>query len=434
MSTKAVVIAFVSGKGGTGKTTLTANFGMELASAQHPGAPDGKDWKNRVLIIDNDYATGGGSYLLAGGERLRSGFESDLIQANSCFFDCYKQKIPANRVAPLALGFEHEMVGEFEVHVMLNSLEWWKTPNPSRVDEQEQGQIDLDQRAENYVDDQLMPYYEALIERFKYEYDYILIDSRGGADTRAAAAAVIADSIVIVTEPGEVAGKQDLAFVRSLRELSQSLGRPMSKVSFIYNRVIDGERSRARPVEDLPVLGQLPISQQVVQSYRDTELIFEAHPLDPFCVEAVRAFNKVFPNIEGVCHAKRRLAERKILVETWCNKVTHWVKYSLVILAILVALGTAWNLNGSPGHLSGALTWLGIMIPVSTLLGGVVLGAAGVLEALKKDKRSWLIAWASLGGAAILFALFLGIMAGHGLMMAKATTSPDVPEQAVTRR
>ena len=64
----------------------------------------------------------------------------------------------------------------------------------------------------------------------------------------------------------------------------------------------------------------------------------------------------------------------------------------------------------------------------------VVLGAAGVLEALKKETRSWLIAWASLGGAAILFALFLGIMAGHGLMMAKATTSPDVPEQAVTRR
>jgi len=419
MSSKAVVIAFVSGKGGTGKTTITANFGMELASAQHPGAPEGKDWKNRVLIIDNDYATGGGSYLLAGGERLRSGFESNLIQANSCFFDCYKEKIPADQVAPLMLGFEHDMVGEFEVHVMLNSLAWWTTTSPTSVDEQEQTEIDLDERAENFLDDQLMPYYETLIERFKYEYDYILIDSRGGADTRAAAAAVIADSIVIVTEPGEVAGKQDLSFVRSLRELSTSLGRPMSKVAFIYNRVIDGERARATPKEDLPVIGRLPISQQVVQCYRNTELIFESHPMDPFCVEAVRAFGKVFPGIEGVCHAKRRAAERRITVETWASRVSSYLKYALVGLAFLVALGTAWTLNGSGAQLGPALTWLGYLIPISALLAGGVLGSLGVLEALKRQERSWLIGWASFGGAVMLFALVLGLMAGRGLLTAK---------------
>jgi len=37
MTNECFVVAFVSGKGGTGKTTLTANFAVELASA-FPGS------------------------------------------------------------------------------------------------------------------------------------------------------------------------------------------------------------------------------------------------------------------------------------------------------------------------------------------------------------------------------------------------------------
>ncbi|MEO0448665.1 MAG: ParA family protein, partial [Verrucomicrobiota bacterium] len=249
MSNECFVVALVSGKGGTGKTTLTANFGVELASAWRGRGIELSEEKNRVLVIDNDYATGGASYLLAGGERLKTGVESQMIQPQTCFYDCYSRRIPPQDVTPLRLLFEDRTMGEFEVHVLLNSLGWWKTPLPEMMDEGESPMPETE--SAGFVDRELLPYYESLIEHFRLFYDYIIIDSRGGADMRASVAAVVADSIVIVTEPGEVAEKQDLSFVQSLRMLAAQIDRRVGGVSVIYNRVLENEKKTRDRSSDL---------------------------------------------------------------------------------------------------------------------------------------------------------------------------------------
>jgi hypothetical protein len=157
MTNECFVVAFVSGKGGTGKTTLTANFAVELASASRARPGDILESKNRVLVIDNDYATGGASYLLAGGERLRSGSESSMIRPTSCFYDCYANHIPPPQVTPLRLLFEDKTVGEFQVDVLLNSLAWWKAPLPGSISEDEQTEIILEPHAEGFIDRKLLP-------------------------------------------------------------------------------------------------------------------------------------------------------------------------------------------------------------------------------------------------------------------------------------
>jgi len=407
MTNECFVVAFVSGKGGTGKTTLTANFAIELASASRARRGEILESKNRVLVIDNDYATGGSSYLLAGGERLRSGVESNMIQPNSCFYDCYSNHIPPNLVAPLRLLFEDKTVGEFQVDVLLNSLAWWRAPLPGSMSEDEQPEIALEPHAEGFMDRNLLPYYEALMGRFRKEYDYIIIDSRGGADTRASVAAVVADSIVIVTEPGDVAGKQDLSFVHSLRTLSQQIGRSVGGVSIIYNRVLGSERDQRKEKRpsDLTVIGRLPISETVVQCYRNTELVFERPPLDPFCIEAIRAFESRFPGEVGLCQLRSKRAKLLLAVRTIAYRSSQVLSRLVVFLALLLGIWLVM-LAGQPNAL-----WLASMIPM-VLFGGGVLIATGVHQATGAEKLFPKILWGLLGTCALGLSLFIAIELG----------------------
>jgi len=407
MTNECFVVAFVSGKGGTGKTTLTANFAIELASASRARRGEILESKNRVLVIDNDYATGGSSYLLAGGERLRSGVESNMIQPNSCFYDCYSNHIPPNLVAPLRLLFEDKTVGEFQVDVLLNSLAWWRAPLPGSMSEDEQPEIALEPHAEGFMDRNLLPYYESLMGRFRKEYDYIIIDSRGGADTRASVAAVVADSIVIVTEPGDVAGKQDLSFVHSLRTLSQQIGRSVGGVSIIYNRVLGSERDQRKEKRpsDLTVIGRLPISETVVQCYRNTELVFERKPLDPFCIEAIRAFESRFPGEVGLCQLRSKRAKLLLAVRTIAYRSSQVLARLVVFLALLLGIWLVM-LAGQPNGL-----WLASMIPM-VLFGGGVLIATGVHQATGAEKLFPRILWGLLGTCALGLSLFIAVELG----------------------
>ncbi len=419
MNDDCFVVAFVSGKGGTGKTTLTANFAVELASAKHLASPEGKDWKNRILVIDNDYATGGASYLLAGGERLKSGAEAGMIHPQTCFYDCYTQKIPPSEVSPLRLMFEAPAVGEFEVAVLLNNLAWWKTPLAAH-DEIELPDIEPDGEGEGFLDKSLLPYYEALMERFRREYDFIFIDSRGGADTRASVAAVVADSVIIVTEPGEVAGKQDLSFVHTLHSLAQAVHREVGDVSIIFNRVLDSERDKVGKGSLLNVVGKLPISQNVVEAYRNTQLIFETKPLDAFCIEAVKSFEKCFPNQKGICHAKRNLAETLLRMRNFCADATSVLQWSVMGLIVVLSLGLLWFLPGSGSELPGALGWLGIALPIAALGAGAVFAFGGLRNAFDGNHRSKQIGW-SVGGVGLLIvSAVVAWSVAQGLAKAKA--------------
>lgn len=425
------VVALVSGKGGTGKTTLTANFAVELASAPRKPGNGTPGEKNRVLVIDNDYATGGTSYLLAGGERLKTGAESQMIQPRTCFYDCYAQRIAPEQVTPLRLLFEDRSVGEFEVHVLLNSLIWWRTPLPGAVDEDEEPMRLPDASTRGFVDRDLLPYYEALIQHFRHFYDYIIIDSRGGADTRASVAAVVADSVVIVTEPGEVAGKQDVSFVHSLRSLAEQIGRRIGGVSVIYNRVLANEKRIRDRHADLTVIGRLPISQDVVQCYRNTELIFERRPLDAFCIEAIKAFEARFPGVRGICQTRRRWARTYLRLKNFCSDSSVVFKRVTVAMSLILGIGVAALAGAATLQAEAAMQWLGILAPLLALSGGAVLAFSAWRSAFDTDQRTPQILWGIAGALALLASIAVAVLMDRGLDRIRDGLPPG-PEQAQT--
>lgn len=417
MSDNCFVVAFVSGKGGTGKTTLTANFATELASSLCAHSSPDSPRKNRVLVIDNDYATGGASYLLAGGERLRAGAESDMIKPETCFYDCYSNRIWADKVSPLRLMFEAPSVGEFEVHVMLNSLGWWTTPQDQdqEMDEDEIIKAKPDGDGEAAFDENLQPYYDLLLKRFRTEYDYILIDSRGGADTRASVAAAVADAVVIVTEPGDVASKQDASFIRSLSALSDNLGRDVTDVSVIYNRVLESDRKDIAPVAGLDVLGYLPISEHVVQSYRKTELIFESKPMDPFCIEAVSAFEKRFPGAVGICQSKRQLAMTLMKAKNLSSKAIEYLSLGMFALVAVLAIGLVIYEMMNTESTFGVLTFLTFIVPIMTLVAGCSLGFRCLQQSLNVHSTVRRSLWAAGALGAVVLACIISFGAIGGL-------------------
>jgi hypothetical protein len=240
--------------------------------------------------------------------------------------------------------------------------------------------------------------------RFRREYDYIIIDSRGGADTRASVAAVVADSIVIVTEPGEVAGKQDMSFVHSLRTLALQIGRSVGGVSVIYNRVLGSERDqrRERRPSDLTVIGRLPISETVVECYRNTELVFERRPLDPFCIEAVRAFEARFPGEVGLCQLRSKRAKALLAIRLTAQHASQILTRTVVFIALLLGVWLVM-LTGRP-----TITWLGGIVPLVFFSGGVLI-ATSIHETIAAEKKAARISWIVLGIAALILSLFLTV-------------------------
>lgn len=368
MTDDCIVVAFVSGKGGTGKTTLTANFAIELASSQKTDVSGRQeDRKSKVLVIDNDYATGGTSYLLAGGERLKSGAEAEKIKTSACFYDCYAINISPDDVSPLGLIFSDAKVGDFEVDVLLNSLAWWRAPDSDSSEEETPTSADQTKAESSFLDRDLLPYYEQLLKRFRKEYDFILIDSRGGADTRASVAAVVADAIIIVSEPGEVAAKQDTRFVETLHRMADEVDRPVGPIALILNRVLDAERDRGKR-QGAKIIGRLPISQRVVECYRSTELIFDRSPADSFCVSAIEAYKHWFPQERGVCQARMRTARLFMKLRGFFSQLGGYLSWCLALIAIAGGIGAI------AAAVAGQADQLGWLQPV--LIIGFVIGLA----------------------------------------------------------
>ena len=401
------ILSFISGKGGTGKTTITANFAAEFASSIHHAETDRKQGrKNRVLVIDNDYATGGASYLLAGGERLKSGAEADLIIAESCFYDCYTEGISPTRAKPLRLVFEAPRVGEYRVDVMLNSLDWWKPPeqpeNPDGAAENAEagaeGEEILTDEAEiapeptpeklAFSDTKLLDYYQQLLSRFRNEYDYILIDCRGGAETRASLAALLADSVVVVTEPGDIAYKQDETLFRSLYQLSQKLKIPLENVSLLYNRVLRSDEV-VQVEGEFPIAGTLPLSEAVVNCYRNSQLIFEHKPFDRFSKQALSTIHEFFPHCKGIGYHSRFTAKAFGLMSPFLRFSNGVLGIALGVLVFILSMGLGF---------APALIWI---LPLTIFAASCTLGFTLLLQSIKKHPDQEYIYWL-VGGALVL--------------------------------
>ncbi|MBR2714942.1 MAG: AAA family ATPase [Ruminococcus sp.] len=147
------VIVVASGKGGTGKTTVTTSLALALSRKQ-----------NKVLVVDCDSGMRGTDMMLGITDRLVHDV-SDII-AGTCDFDDALYECPGAK-------------GLYTIAAPIS--------------------------AEDEVSPQVM---KQFIEEHKNDFDYVLVDAPAGLGTGFEAAAVAADRALIVvnTEPISVRG------------------------------------------------------------------------------------------------------------------------------------------------------------------------------------------------------------------------------------
>lgn len=185
------VIAFASAKGGTGKTVLAASTALALLRS-------GK----RVLVIDGDFSTRGLSLFVLG-DILHT---SDLvIRSEECLAEFFLSALKLEDIHPRRIDRNG-----IEYHILFSNQTLWRSGVPEKA-------ILSDLRLEphNYVNG-----ISRLLSHFREEYDYIIIDTRGGYDFTSAVPALLSDTYVIVLEPDRVSLEQIQGFEKATVEFA----------------------------------------------------------------------------------------------------------------------------------------------------------------------------------------------------------------------
>lgn len=314
------IISVVSGKGGAGKTIIAASLGYALLRAGH-----------RVLLIDADRGTDGLSLFLLGpdGNRLLD-------------------RIPENRTLVKTLQrLSADPSGSVDWH------------NITRTDHDEARYPTIVSGKSSYGDaplissDQLSTQdfctgLQVLFSKIRKldEFDYVIVDTRGGFSTESTATASLSDSIVVITEPDYTSFYQ----IRNLlREISNEADRRSAKPivrGILVNRAseltrvgspnsVDGafnldnfeENYRASITQtalgdfeiEYRMTHALPVDISVIEAYKVQQQPFLKSPASPFSIAMYAAFTEIMT----------------IVTEEWSEKeVQLWNGFSKKIDAL----------------------------------------------------------------------------------------------------
>ncbi|HAC62289.1 MAG TPA: septum site-determining protein MinD [Cyanothece sp. UBA12306] len=237
------IIVITSGKGGVGKTTITANLGSAIAYLGY-----------KIALIDADFGL---------------------------------------RNLDLLLGLEQRVV-----YTAIDVLEGNCSIEKALVKDKHQPNLMLLPAAQNRTKEAINPeQMQQLVEQLKMQFDYILIDSPAGIEMGFRNAIAPADEAIIITTP-EMAAVRDADRVIGLLESEE-----IKKIQLIVNRVRPQmiELNQMLSIEDLreilviDLLGIVPDDERIIISTnRGEPLILEENPSLP-----AMAFNNIARRLAG---------------------------------------------------------------------------------------------------------------------------------------
>jgi cellulose biosynthesis protein BcsQ len=374
------VIAFASAKGGTGKTVLAASTALVLLRS-------GKS----VLVIDSDFSTRGLSLFILGDILHTSDL---LVRDEECLAEFFLSEVQLEEIRPRRIDRSG-----IEYHILFSNKKLWQSGVPEQA-------ILSDMRldAQHYIDG-----ISRLLAYLRDDYDYIIIDTRGGYDFTSAVPALLSDTCIIVLEPDRVSLSQIQGFEKALAEFADNHKIRIPLRGFVVNKAsFDPEQSRF--VEELSrtyqikTYGVIPADISCIRAYEMTDSPIVRFPYSDFAFWSMRAIEGfIAPHINWTNRKDvERFSElRKNIGSEWAgrkrtDKILSWLpfaqlvpivaaslfyisyRYSPSTFALLsvyasVALFIIWSMVGST--LSG-LEWLRLR-EVSVLKRKAVLAAAG---------------------------------------------------------
>jgi len=279
------VLCFVSAKGGTGKTILSATAAYLLMRSDM-----------RVLVIDADFSTRGLSlYLL--GSILQSG--DLIIRQRNCLAEAVLSEIKVEEVEPLSLLREG-----IAYQAIISNEKVWKggVPDDRFLGGVTSSGSEMPPLVINYYN-----FLNKLCKRFRKEFDYIIIDTRGGYDFTSAAPALVADGYIVVIEADKISVEQVAGFKEKIDEFANMIGdktgdkKEAFLKGFIINKAIFSPEDMGFP-EDLlrryeaKTFGVIPFDRNAIRAYqlKDVPLSFEKYQDSNFCFYTLKALGRVF--------------------------------------------------------------------------------------------------------------------------------------------
>jgi cellulose biosynthesis protein BcsQ len=209
--TKSRVICFTSAKGGSGKTVLAASAAWLLMQADC-----------RVIVLDTDFSTRGLSLFLL--EALT--YSNPTIRPENCLADALLNQIAVDRIRPLVV---EQKRGTFEIILPNSNFRLGGAP--------ENALLGLGGGPDDF-EVRYLTLLRELCNRLRREYDYIIIDTRGGYDYSSKIPAVLADAYLIVIESDPISVQQVNGLKANIDAFAKAVEIAPNHKGFIINKAL----------------------------------------------------------------------------------------------------------------------------------------------------------------------------------------------------
>jgi cellulose biosynthesis protein BcsQ len=358
-SRPAHVMAFVSAKGGSGKTLLTATAAYLLARA-------GK----RVLLVDTDFSTRGLTlYLMGPASRERH----LVVRPTNCLSASLFDRLPVDSIEPRRIPRK-----DLSFDLILSSFQAWTSNKP---DDRIVGDFADQDSGSNYfkcLDD--------LLKHFRTNYDYILVDTRGGYDFTSAAPALLCDEYVVVLEADQIS----VAQVYGLKEGIESWGRRYevrpALSGFIINKATFTLETRSFPDTLFNLyggahFGTIPLDSEAVRAYQIRDIPTDSRPDSDFAFHSYGALERVFsPSLnwdKDECTKFEKLGSQIKLLwrarRSW--QFAERILPAVVLVLALITAGAYFYVRNAKASVSLTPFYLSasIFVLASTLISAFIL-------------------------------------------------------------
>ncbi len=272
-------IAIMSGKGGSGKTSICVTLSIILSSLN-----------KKVLLVDGDTGTGGMTYYLGlnfvedRSIGLVNGFKNSEFQLDKLIQKLKNQ----NNITFLGLG-DPKLFNKNTEKQTIKVEKYKKRQNSNSIFHRFFKFLKGDDYLDNLFN--ISKTIKKVYESKKVEADYVIIDCRGGIDDETLQIARIVDDIIFVIEPDTTSFQ---ATKYSADVLSQNGFQEKIK-GFIINKAFDNPEKISKEGEKVflgSYLGAIPFDMEAMKSF----LVGEVPRIQSYYYNHIwQAFSKIYP-------------------------------------------------------------------------------------------------------------------------------------------
>ena len=312
------MIAIVSGKGGTGKSIIATSLGYILA---HCGF--------KVLLVDTDLFTGGLSFYCLASKPRRGGMGLQDLLLKGDSVDLEPVLISSDftnanlRIIP-AISRSRPKAPELKLSTSFNDLSV------------------------------LASTFRGVIERAQeqFEFDFVLIDTRGGSDLTSVAAAVAAGSFFIVTEADKTSWDVGEIVLDSIEEAARATFVDVHRLGFVLNKNVlpeDAIVAFLRRQWDCPHLATIPLDPLAIRAFQEDKVPIVENVGSPFSVAVLGLVEKLFSPQEWSPERRYSLlalqadSQKEVRKKEWVERRVQLMSgalklYAFVLVGILLWL------------------------------------------------------------------------------------------------